>query len=314
MDDIIEFKHYPVMKEEAINYLNIVPGGIYVDCTLGGGSHSLEIVKKLDNGKLIAIDRDIDAIKFSEAKLKDYKDKIYFVKDNFANIKYIVENTGIKNINGALMDLGISSYQIEADRGFSYMKDSPLRMTMDKDQEFTAAFLVNTFDKNKIKEILYTYGEERFSGLIAGEIIKRRNIKPFETTLELAGAIKYAVRNVRYDGGHPAKRSFQAIRCYVNREMENIEPAINAIVQMLAGGGRLIVISFQSGEDAIVKNIFRSFEKPCVCPKDFPVCVCGKKAVAKIIIKKPVYPCEREIKENPRSESAKLRALEKLYI
>ena len=309
----MEFNHCPVMKNEAVEYLQINPGGIYIDCTLGGGSHSLEIVKKLKTGRLIAVDRDADAIEYSEVKLKDYKNKIYFIKNNFVNIKTIVENIGIKKINGALMDLGLSSYQIDqADRGFSYMKDSVLRMTMDKDQKFTADFLINSYDKNKIKDILYTYGEEKFSGLIAGEIVRRREIKPFETSLELADAIKYAVRNVKYDGGHPAKRSFQAIRCYVNQELENIEPAIDAIVEMLVSGGRLVVISFHSGEDVIVKKSFRKFEKPCVCPPDFPVCICGKKPEAKIITKKPVYPGLAEIKENPRSESAKLRVLEKL--
>lgn len=310
--EIIEFNHYPVMKSEAIEYLNINPDGVYCDLTLGGGSHSLEIAKRLNKGKLIAVDRDIDAIRYSEDKLKDYKDKIYFVKDNFININNIVKNTGIEKIHGALMDLGISSYQVEADRGFSYMKNSALRMTMDKDQEFTAAVLINSFDKNKIKDILYNYGEERYSDLIAGEIIKRRSEKYIETTLELADIIKYAVRNVKYTGGHPAKRTFQAIRCYVNGEMDNIIPAIDAIEQMLVSGGRLAVIAFHSGEDRIVKNCFGRYEKPCVCPPDFPVCACGKKATSKIITKKPIYPSPEEIKENPRSESAKLRVLEKL--
>ena len=307
----MEFNHYSVMKEEAISYLNIDPNGIYVDMTAGGGGHSLEIVKRLDKGKLIAIDRDGDAVKFLEEKLKDYQNKVFIVKENFSNVKSIVEQKGIEKIHGALMDLGLSSYQISSKRGFSYMDDSELLMTMDETQNFTAAFLVNTYSEDKIKKILYEYGEERFSDRIAREIVKRRAEKPIETTLELVGIIEYALRGVRYEGGHKAKRSFQAIRCHVNQEMENIDPAIDSAVQMLVSGGRLAVISFHSGEDRIIKNNFRKHERPCECPLELP-CVCGKKTSVKIITKKPIYPSEWERTENSRSNSAKLRVLEKL--
>ena len=311
--EVIQFNHYPVMINESIEYLNIKPDGTYCDLTLGGGSHSLEILKRLNNnGKLIAVDRDIDAINFSKEKLKDYKDKVYFCKDNYVNIKDIVKNLGFEKINGVLIDLGISSYQIEADRGFSYIKDSLLDMRMDRDQKLTAADVVNTFEKNKLTEMLYSYGEERYSELIVREIIKRRNEKFIETTLELANIIKNAVKNVRYDGGHPAKRTFQAIRIFVNQETEDIEPTLDSVEQMLEIGGRLAVISFHSIEDRIVKKCFAKYEKKCVCPPDFPICVCDKKATSKIITKKPVYPSKKETEENSRSESAKLRVLEKI--
>lgn len=309
-----QFNHYPVMKNEAIDYLKINPDGIYCDLTLGGASHSLEILKRLDGGKLIAVDRDSDAIEFSRGKLKDYidGDKVYIIKDNYVNIGRIVKDLGFEKINGALIDLGISTHQIEADRGFSYVRDSVLDMRMDKDQKLTAADIVNTFDKNKLKEMLYAYGEERYSELIVREIIKKRAQKPIETTLELADIIKYAVRNVRYDGGHPAKRSFQAIRCAVNSEIENIEPTLDSVEQMLTGGGRLVAISFHSGEDKIVKKCFGKYEKDCVCPPDFPVCACDKRATSKAVTKKPIYPSEKEITENQPSASAKMRVLEKL--
>jgi len=272
----------------------------------------MEIASRLDKGILIAIDRDIDAIRYSEEKLKDFKDKIIFVKDNFVNIKDIVNDYGFVKISGALIDLGISSYQIEADRGFSYITNSVLDMRMDRDQKLTAYDVVNTFDKNKLLEILYTYGEERYSELIVREIIKKREENPILTTLELAEIIKHAVRNVRYDGGHPAKRTFQAIRIFVNDELGIIEPTLDAIEQMLESGGRLVVINFHSGEDKITKRTFNKYEKNCVCNPTLPICVCNKRATSKIITKKPVYPSKKELEENQRSQSAKLRVLEKL--
>ena len=310
----MEFNHYPVMKNEAVEYLNINPGGIYVDATLGGGSHSLEIVKKLDKGKLIAIDRDIDAVKYSEEKLKDYieKDKICIVKDNYVNIKDIIKNCGYEKINGVLVDMGLSFYQISADRGFSYTKDSALDMRMDREQKLTAFEAVNTFGKDRLREILYGYGEERYTELIVREILKRREDKKIETTLELADIAKYAVRNVRYDGGHPAKRLFQALRIFINDEIANIEPAIDAVEQILEKSGRCVCITFHSLEDRAVKKSFAKYEKGCVCPPDFPVCVCGRKPSVKIITKKPAYPTAAEIRENPGSASAKMRVMEKL--
>ena len=313
-NQINQFNHYPVMLNESIEYLNIKPDGIYCDLTLGGGSHAYKILQNLNNnGKLIAVDRDIDAINFSSEKLKDYKDKIYFVKDNYLNIKDIVKNLGFEKISGALIDFGISNWQIEADRGFSYMKDSALDMRMDREQKLTAADVVNKFDKNKLTEMLYNYGEERYTELIVRAIIKRRDEKYIGTTIELADIIKNAVKNVRYNGGHPAKRSFQAIRIFVNQELENIEPTLDSVEQILETGGRCAVISFHSIEDRIVKKCFGKYEKKCICPPDFPICICEKKATSKIITKKPVYPSKKEIEENgSRSENAKLRALEKL--
>ena len=308
----LDFNHYPVMKNEAVDALNIIKDGVYCDLTLGGGSHSFEILKRMGNGRLIAVDRDIDAINFSSEKLKEYKDRIYFVKDNFSNVKNIVRDLGYEKINGALIDLGLSTHQIESDRGFSYIKNSDLDMRADRDQELTAAIVVNTFDKIKLKEILFNYGEERFSELIVRAIIKAREIKYIETTIELSEIIKTALKNIRYDGGHPAKRTFQAIRIFVNREMENIEPALDAVEELLESGGRLAVISFHSGEDRIVKRCFERYNKNCVCPPDFPICVCKKRATSKTVTKKPLYPSAKEIEENPPSASAKLRVLEKL--
>jgi 16S rRNA (cytosine1402-N4)-methyltransferase len=307
-----EFRHFPVMLAEAVEYMKVDPGGIYCDLTLGGGSHSEQIAKRLDKGKLISVDRDADALDHSRERLREYRDKIYFVKDNYINIKEIVKNAGFEKINGALIDLGISTYQIEADRGFSYVKDSALDMRMDRDQKLTAADVVNNLDENKLREIFYAYSDEKNSRIIAREIVKKRENKPITTTLELAEIIKYAVRNIRYTGGHPAKRVFQAIRIFVNGEIEAIQPTLDSVEGILESKGRLAVISFHSGEDKIVKRCFAEYEKNCVCPHDFPVCACGKRATSKILTKKPVYPGREEIEKNPPSESAKLRVLEKL--
>jgi len=308
----MNFNHYPVMLAESIEYLNIDPGGIYCDLTLGGGSHSFEIAGRLSGGKLIAVDRDIEAINFSKEKLKPYRDKIYFVKSNYVYIKEIVKSLGFEKINGAIADLGLSTYQIESDRGFAYSGDSKLDMRMDRDQELTAFEAVNYFDENKLREIFFNYGEERHTKIIVREIIRRREQKPVETTRELSDIIKYAVRNIKYTGGHPAKRIFQAIRIYINNEIENIAPALDCIEEMLESGGRLAVISFHSGEDRIVKKRFASYEKDCICPAGLPVCSCDKRATSKILTKKPVYPSREEIEKNPPSESAKLRVIEKL--
>jgi len=308
----MKFSHYPVMKTEIIQSLNIEPDRVYCDLTLGGGSHAYEIAKQLKRGFLIAVDRDAEAIEYSREKLKEYKDKIFFVKSNYVDIKSIAKNLGFEKIGGAIMDLGVSTHQIETSRGFSYIKDSVLDMRMDQDQATTAADVVNRMDPSKLKEILYTYGEERHADLIVRTIVQKRQEKPIKTTLELVDAIKYALRNIRYTGGNPAKRTFQAIRIFVNREIENIEPTLDFVEDMLESGGRLAVISFHSGEDREVKRAFVKYEKNCVCPPGFPVCVCGKKATSKIITKKPILPGREEIEINPPSASAKLRVLEKL--
>ena len=310
---MIEFNHYPVMKNETVKYLAVKPDGIYADLTLGGGSHTLEIAKIIRTGKIIAVDRDSEAVEYSREKLKDFDDKIIFVKDNYSNIKNTAENLGFNRIDGAIMDCGLSSYQIdETSRGFSYMKDFALDMRMDREQNLTAARIINNYTKEQLRGIIYGYGEERYAELIIREILKRREIKPIETTLELADIIKYAVRSVNYTGGHPAKRTFQAVRMAVNEEIFHIETAIDSVVELLGSGGRFVAITFHSIEDRAVKKRFLKFEKSCLCPPDFPVCVCGQKAKIKIITKKPVYPGKEELEKNPRSASAKMRVMEKL--
>jgi len=281
--------------------------------TLGGGSHTREIAKLVDAGAVIAIDRDFEALEYSREKLKDFKDKIIYVKDNYANIKEIANSLGYDKIDGALMDCGISSYQIdETSRGFSYMRDAALDMRMDRAQKLTAADIINYYEKEKLRDILYNYGEERYAELIIREIIKKREIKRIETTAELADIIKYAVRNIKYDGGHPSKRTFQAVRIAVNDEINNIKAAVVSVVELLNSGGRLAAISFHSIEDRAIKKTFAEFEKGCICPPDFPICACGNKPKVKIITHKPILPSPKELSENSRSASAKMRVLEKL--
>ena len=308
-----EFNHFPVMKNEAVEYLNIKPDGVYADLTLGGGSHTREIAAKIKTGRILAVDRDGDAIEYSREKLKDFEDKIIFVKDNYANIKEAANALGYEKIDGALMDCGVSSYQIdEASRGFSYMRDGALDMRMDREQVLTAADIINNYEAEKLRDILYNYGEERYAGLIIREIIKRRQAKRIDTTAELSDIIKYAVRKIKYDGGHPAKRTFQAVRIAVNEEISGIGAAVESVVKLLNPGGRFAVISFHSVEDRTVKRAFARFEKPCVCPPDFPVCACGGKPEVKIITRKPITPGKDELTENSRSASAKMRVLEKI--
>ena len=308
-----EFKHFPVMKKEAVENLKIKADGIYADLTLGGGSHAMELAKKVEKGRIIAIDRDADALEYSREKLKEFGDKIIFVKDNYANIGRIIEELGIDCIDGALMDCGVSSYQLDTEsRGFSYMRDGALDMRMDQTQSLSAAEVINDYTPEKLRDILYNYGEERYTNLIIREIIKRREVKRIETTAELADIIKYAVRNVRYDGGHPAKRTFQAIRIAVNGEIDNIAPAIESVVRHLKPGGRFVAITFQSIEDRAVKRAFVDFEKGCICPPNFPICVCENKPKVKIITRKPILPSKEELEQNSRSASAKMRVLEKL--
>jgi 16S rRNA (cytosine1402-N4)-methyltransferase len=310
---MIDFNHFPVMRNEAVENLRIKADGIYADLTLGGGSHTLEIAKYVETGRIIAVDRDAEAIEYSREKLKCYEGRIIFVQDNYANIKNIINSSGYEKIDGALMDCGVSSYQIdEASRGFSYMRQAALDMRQDRGQELTAADIINNYEREKLRDIIYRYGEERCAELIIREIIKRREIKRIETTLELADIIKYAVRNIRYDGGHPAKRTFQAVRIAVNGEIDNIGPAVDSVVGLLNPGGRFVAVSFHSIEDRAVKQAFVKFEKGCSCPADFPVCVCAGKPEVKIITRKPVYPGKEELAENTRSASAKMRVLEKL--
>ena len=310
----MEFQHVSVLLQECIDGLAIRPDGIYVDGTTGGGGHSLEIVKRLTTGHLICIDQDLDAHAAAKIRLAEYLDKITFVHDNFGNIGQILDGLGIAQIDGMLMDIGVSSYQLdEAERGFSYQQDAPLDMRMDESKPFSAYDVVNTYSEADLNRIIYTYGEERWAKRIAQFIVKQRELAPIQTTGELVDVIKKAIpKGARKDGPHPAKRTFQAIRIEVNAELEVLENAIAQAAQRLTAGGRLCIITFHSLEDRIVKEAFRKQENPCVCPPEFPVCVCGKKPKGKIVTRKPIIPSPQELQQNPRSRSAKLRILEGL--
>lgn len=310
----MEFKHVSVLLEECIEALNIKKQGYYVDCTMGGAGHSSHIVSKLNNdGRLIGIDQDTDALNAAREKLKDYNNVIY-VHNNFYNIYDILEELNIEKVDGILMDLGVSSYQLDVgERGFSYMQDAHLDMRMNRDKEFSAYDVVNDYSEEDLYRIIKDYGEERFSKRIASFIVKRRNEKPIETTLELVDIIKAAIpAKARRDGPHPAKRTFQAIRIEVNGELEILDKAIDDSVKKLNSNGRLAIITFHSLEDRIVKNKFRDLENPCKCPKEFPICACGKKPTVKVLSRKAIAPTDEEIEVNPRSRSAKLRVLEKI--
>lgn len=308
----MEFHHISVLLNECIDNLNITPDGIYVDGTMGGGGHSLEIAKRLTTGRLICIDQDPNAHEAAGKRLAEYKDRITFVKDNFGNIANILDSLGIEKIDGMLLDIGVSSHQLdEAERGFSYQQDAPLDMRMNPDRPFSAYDVVNGYDEDELDRVIFTYGEERWARRIAQFIVKEREAKPIETTGELVDIIKKAVpKGARKDGPHPAKRTFQAIRIEVNGELEVLQRAIDDVAARLAVGGRLCIITFHSLEDRIVKEAFRKQENPCICPPQFPVCVCGKKPLGRVITRKPILPSKEELEENPRSRSAKLRVLE----
>lgn len=308
----MKFKHYPVMLKETVDFLNVKKGGIYVDCTLGGGGHSGEVLKRLEKtGRLISIDRDLAAIDNAKRIFSD-ADNFTAIHSSFDELGEILETLNIEKIDGIMMDLGVSSYQIDnPDRGFSYMTDAPLDMRMDDTVSFSAYDVVNGYSEEKLTDIFFTYGEERHSRRIAAAIVKEREAAPIKTTGLLSQIITSKVPAYE-KGGHPAKRCFQAIRIEVNNELRQIEPTIRTAVDKLGLGGRIAIISFHSLEDAIVKKTFVSLAKGCTCPKDFPVCVCGKKPEIEILTKKPVLPSETELSENSRSASAKLRAALKL--
>ena len=278
----------------------------------GRHGHSLEIAKRLTTGRLICIDQDPNAHEAAGKRLAEYKDRITFVRDNFGNIKSILDSLGIEKIDGMLLDIGVSSHQLdEAERGFSYQQDAPLDMRMNPDRPFSAYDVVNGYDEDELDRVIFTYGEERWARRIAQFIVKERENKPIETTGELVDIIKKAVpKGARKDGPHPAKRTFQAIRIEVNGELEVLQRAIDDVAARLAVGGRLCIITFHSLEDRIVKEAFRKQENPCICPPQFPVCVCGKKPLGRVITRKPILPSKEELEENPRSRSAKLRVLE----
>ena len=310
-----EFQHVSVLLDECMDGLAIRPDGIYVDGTAGGGGHSYEIAKRLGKGgRLISIDQDGDAIEAAGKRLEPFSSKVTLVRDNFSNLWNILEELGIPEIDGFLIDAGVSSFQLDcAERGFAYSSDAPLDMRMDTRSPLTAEEVVNTYSEDRLKKILYEYGEERFSPRIAASIIRAREHAPIRTTAELSEIIKGAIPSHARDGGHhPAKRSFQAIRIEVNRELDVIEPAIRAAVAKMRRGGRIAVITFHSLEDRIVKETFASLATGCTCPREFPICVCGKKPTVKVVTRKPILPSAKELEENPRSRSAKLRVAEKL--
>ena len=309
-----EFHHVTVLLDEAVEALCIREDGVYFDLTLGGGGHSAEILKRLTTGKLIGIDQDETAIRACTERFSSYGDRFTVVRDNFGNLPEISRRLGILGADGILMDLGVSSPQLdEAERGFSYMQDAPLDMRMDQRQELTAQTVVNTYSESELTRILYDYGEERWAARIVKFISEARAQKPIQTTGELVEIIKKAIpKGARADGGHPAKRTFQAIRIEVNDELGVLERTLEAGLDLLKPGGRMAVITFHSLEDRMVKNAFLQAAKGCTCPREFPVCVCGKRPKIKIVTRKPILPGDRELSRNSRAQSAKLRVAEGL--
>ena len=308
----MEFRHKPVMLEQCINGLNIKKDGIYVDGTLGGAGHSKEILKRLSNkGLLIGIDRDEEALKAAKENLKEFQNVIY-VHNNHDNIKEILEELKIDNVDGILLDLGVSSYQLdERNRGFSYLGENELDMRMDKSQKLTAKEVVNEYKEEDLANIIYEYGEERFSRQIAKNICKQRKEKEIKTTKELVDIIEKSIPKKFQNDGHPAKRTFQAIRIEVNNEIKPLYNTVLNSIDCLKPGGRLAIITFHSLEDRAVKNAYIEAKGKCTCPKDLPYCVCGAKSLGEIITKKPIIATDEEIKENSRSKSAKLRIFER---
>ena len=310
----MEFKHYSVMLNETIEQLNIRPDGIYVDGTLGGAGHSLEICKRLTTGRLIGIDQDADAIAAASERLKDYKDKVIIVRSNYAQMKEVLHDLGIDKVDGILLDLGVSSFQLDTpERGFTYRsEDAPLDMRMDDRQTLTAKDIVNEYSEMDLFRIIRDYGEDRFATTIAKHIVSARAVKPIETTGELNAIIKGAIpMKVQVTGGHPSKRTYQAIRIELNHELDVLRDNLDDMIELLDDGGRICIITFHSLEDRIVKSSFKKNENPCTCPSNFPVCVCGNKSKGHVVTKKPILPSEKELEENSRSKSAKLRVFER---
>ena len=311
----MEFKHKSVLLYEKVDELNIKPDGIYVDGTLGGGGHSYEIAGRLsEGGRLIGIDQDEDAIKAASKRLEPYMDRVTIVRNNYCNMDKVLDELGIDKVDGIMLDLGVSSYQLDAaDRGFTYNVDTALDMRMDQRQEITAKDIVNEYSEFDLYRIIRDYGEDRFAKNIAKHIVAARQEKPIETTFELNDIIKAAIpMKVRATGGHPSKRTYQAIRIELNKELEVLENSIDMMIDRLKPEGRLCIITFHSLEDRIVKTRFRNNENPCTCPPSFPACVCGKVPKGRVITRKPVVPTDEEINENSRSKSSKLRVFERV--
>ena len=310
----MEFNHYSVLLNETIDNLNIKPDGIYVDGTLGGGGHSYEIAKRLTTGHLYGFDQDTDALAAAGERLKEFGDKVTRIHSNYEFMKEKLQEQGVTKVDGIMLDLGVSSFQLdEADRGFTYrVDDAPLDMRMDKDNPMTAADIVNTYSAEDLTRVLFTYGEEKFSKQIVKNIIKQREIAPILTAGQLNKIIAESIpKKAQVGQGHPSKRTYQALRIELNRELTVLEDHIDDMIDLLNPDGRLCIITFHSLEDRITKVAFKRNEDPCTCPKDFPVCVCGKKSKGKVVTRKPILPSEKELEENSRSKSAKLRVFER---
>ena len=308
------FEHKSVLLYETVDSLIIRPDGIYVDGTLGGGGHAYEVCRRLgEHGRLIGIDQDADAIAAATKRLEPFADKVTVVRSNYENIASVLHELGIEKVDGIYLDLGVSSYQLDtASRGFTYREDAPLDMRMDQRNTQTAADIVNTYSEMELYRIIRDYGEDRFAKNIAKHIVRQRQEKPYETTGELIETIKAAIpAKIRATGGHPAKRTFQAIRIELNHELDVLNCSIDTMIDLLNPGGRLSIITFHSLEDRIVKKRFRDNENPCICPPEFPVCMCGRKSKGTVITRKPIVPGEEELEYNKRSKSSKLRVFER---
>lgn len=308
----IQFNHYSVLLNETIEALRVKPNGIYVDGTLGGGGHAWHVCKRLEGGHFYGIDQDEAAIRAASERLKEFGEKVTILRDNYCNARSLLEELGVPKVDGIVLDLGVSSYQLDTEeRGFSYRYDAPLDMRMDQRQSLTARDIVNDYSEKELYAVIRDYGEDPFAKNIAKHIVKARTVKPIETTFELNEVIKAAIPAKMRANGHPSKQTFQAIRIECNRELEVLKNALDDLIEMLAPEGRLCVITFHSLEDRIVKNAFRRNENPCTCPPEFPVCTCGKVSKGTVITRKPILPGEMELQENNRSKSAKLRVFEK---
>ena len=312
----MEFRHRSVLLEETIEGLKVKPDGIYLDGTLGGGGHSSEILKRLKGGCLIGIDQDEEALAAAGKRLSEFGEegkRFTLIRDNYCNAAEAVRTFGGNGVDGIVLDLGVSSWQLDnAERGFSYRYDAPLDMRMDKRQTLTARDIVNDYPESALYQVIRDYGEEQFAKNIAKHIVQARQKEPIETTGQLNELISAAIpAKIQKKGGHPSKRTFQALRIECNRELEVLKNSIDGLIGLLNPGGRICIITFHSLEDRIVKTAFRRNENPCTCPPDFPVCVCGKKPVGRVVTRKPILPTEKEMEENPRSKSAKLRIFEK---
>jgi len=308
----MQFNHYSVLLNETIDALQVKPDGVYLDGTLGGGGHAYQVCRKLENGRFFGIDQDEAAIRAASERLKEFGDKVTILRDNYCNAKALLEGMGVNGVDGITLDLGVSSYQLDTEeRGFSYRYDAPLDMRMDQRQSLTARDIVNEYSEKELYAIIRDYGEDPFAKNIAKHIAKARTQKPIETTFELNEVIKAAIPAKMRANGHPSKQTFQAIRIECNRELEVLKNALDDLIDLMNPGGRLCVITFHSLEDRIVKNAFRRNENPCTCPPEFPVCTCGKVSKGKVITRKPILPGEKELQENNRSKSAKLRVFEK---